>query len=141
MTFINQFFKILKDSYPHFITQQQFETALRDEEFIDGDSLLCCFACSDEDQKSNTNTSLIEGKSQIFQYIESKINEYKSFIQIDSYVLKINFLQYAKHWLHSENYFEDSYSIKDEDIKVKHQDETGFVKRSVKEKPEPLYGI
>lgn len=118
MVFINKFCEMLRNLYPINITQEEFEIALRDEEFIEEDSLLSCFACSDENQQNTLNTHLIEGKSEIFKYIESKIMKYKALIPLSSYVFKIHFLQYAKDWLYSEGYFEDSNSIYDTDMKA-----------------------
>lgn len=94
---MNKFFEMLKDCFPNGITQEEWEQALIDEEYLDDNILTSCFHC----QETN-NSAIISGHINVFKYIEEQMNK--------SDLLHRYYLEYAKDWLYSAGIYEDTFS-------------------------------
>ena len=109
MEYMNSFCETLKNAYPNFITQQQFETALKDEEFLSEEGLSSCFACCEMNMQNPLAFYTINGSFNIFKYIEKKLNMYKAFVpQSSEYMFKMHFLEYARLWLYDAGFIEET---------------------------------
>lgn len=102
---MNSFFENLKHFYPINITQDEWYSALQDEEFLEDDILTSCFQCMDD-----KGTELITGNETVFSYIENQVK------RTDIY--HAHYLRFAKDWLYCYGIYEESSSLEATQMKA-----------------------